>query len=175
MKRFDEIKNQPHDASGLDNPNEWLWQRLSENVPIWYPAKKIDKEEDEKFSDDSFIQEIEDAYYSGGNIYLDFITLKDGTLIVIGDDAISLHLSRDAFDEGQEPIYYTDRPTLYRVFSPDGLEFHPTHAFTSEDKAWEAFENDYKKRFEPQGYYSIANRTRIPIDELKNYCSVKPI
>lgn len=176
MKRFHEI-NHPgiiFDASGLENPADWLWEKSVVGVNIWYPAKKIEKNE-EKFSEDSFIKEVDEGWHSGGNIYLDLITLKDGSVLVISEDAIDLYKNRKSFDDGDAPLFEHERYLFYRVFSPDGLEFHPTHMFTSEEEAWEAFENDYKNRFEPQGYYSTVNHTRIPLDELKNYCSVKPI
>jgi hypothetical protein len=174
MKRFEEIKNQPHDASGLDNPNEYLWQQVSANVTIWYPAERIEKNEN-KFSEDSFIEDIDDGWNSGGHIFLDTITMKDGTVLVISDELMCLYLNQKSFDEGEKPLRSFARPTLYQVISPDGFAFHPTDVFSSVSSAWKAFENDYKKRYEPQGYYSTANRTRIPLDQLKNYCSVKPI
>lgn len=124
---------------------------------------------------DSHLQTVETGWNSGGNIFLDFITLDDGTVLVVSGDAIGLYKNREAFDDGDKPIYFKQRPTLYQVFSPDGFAFHPTDVFLSEKAAIKHFEKVYKKRFEAQGYYSTANRTRIPIEDLENYCSVKPI
>lgn len=126
-------------------------------------------------NEDSLLESVETGWNSGGNIYLDFITLKDGTVLVISYDAIGVYRNRESFDNGDKPINFKQRPTLYQVFSPDGFAFHPTDVFLSEKEAWDAFENEYKKRFERQGYYSTSNRTRIPLDQLKKHCSVKPI
>jgi len=123
----------------------------------------------------SSLESIETGYNSGGNIYLDFITLKDGTLLVVSEDAIGLYLNRDAFDNGENPIQFKQRPTLYQVISPDGFAFHPTDVFTSEAKAWKKFRDDYKKRYEKQGYYSSTQFGRIDLRDLIEYCSVKPI
>lgn len=125
--------------------------------------------------DDSLLESVETGYNSGGNIYLDFITLKDGTVLVVSEDAIGLYRNRESFDEGVKPIYFKQRPTLYQVISPDGFAFHPTDVFLSEKEAIKHFEKVYKKRFEAQGYYSTADRKRIPLEDLENYCSVKPI
>lgn len=109
MKRFDEIKGQCHDASGLDNPNEWMWQQASANVTIWYPVQKIEKN-GEKFSEESFIESIDDGWNSGGHIFLDTITMKDGTVLVISDDVICLYKNQDSFDEGKQCICSMGRP-----------------------------------------------------------------
>ncbi len=174
MKRFDEIKGQCHDASGLDNPNEWMWQQASANVTIWYPVQKIEKNES-KFSEESFIEDVDDGWNSGGHIFLDTITMKDGTVLVISDDLICLYKNQDSFDEGEKPLRSFARPTLYQVISPDGFPFHPTDVFTSEAKAWKKFKEVYRKGYDIQGYYSSVNHGRIDPRDLKDYCSVKPI
>lgn len=38
MKKFNEIKGKVHDASGINNPSEWLW---SETNGIYYPVENI--------------------------------------------------------------------------------------------------------------------------------------
>ena len=37
---------------------------------------------------------------TGGRIILDFLTLQDGTLLVISDDLIALYASQSDFDDG---------------------------------------------------------------------------
>lgn len=62
----------------------------------------------------------------------------------------------------------------YEVLSPDGftIEFNK-RSYPTLKKAEQAFEN-WKKRYEQQGYYS-SNFQRIPLSELKNYCQIKKI
>lgn len=172
--KYEELKEKGlmADLSGICNPNEYEWE-VGKQIPVYYPVKKI--HETPKYSEDSCIDDVEDGWQSGGNIFLDFITLKDGTIVVISEDAISLHLNRESFDEGDKPIFFKERPTLYQVISPDGFAFHPTDVFTSVTKAWEKFRKDYKKRYEYQGYYSSVNHGRIDLRDLADYCSVKPI
>lgn len=62
----------------------------------------------------------------------------------------------------------------WQVLSPDGftIDFH--HAsYPSKKAAIKAFE-DWKKRYEHQGYYS-SNRARIPLKELINHCTFKQL
>lgn len=61
----------------------------------------------------------------------------------------------------------------YDVISPDGFSISFTDTYKSVEKAQEAFEN-WKKRFEAQGYYS-SNRGRIPLDELEEHCTIVEI
>lgn len=42
MKLFTDIKNQPHDSSGIDNPYNYYWQKSS-NLNLFYPQQKINK------------------------------------------------------------------------------------------------------------------------------------
>jgi hypothetical protein len=58
----------------------------------------------------------------------------------------------------------------YDVISPDGFSISFTDTYGSVKKAKEAFE-EWKKRFEAQGYYS-SNRGRIPLDELEEHCTI---
>jgi hypothetical protein len=60
--------------------------------------------------------------------------------------------------------------TRYDVISPDGFSIHFSDTYESIEAAKEAFEN-WKKRFEVQGYYS-SNRGRIPLDELEEHCTL---
>ena len=58
----------------------------------------------------------------------------------------------------------------YDVISPDGFSIHFCDTYNSIEEAEEAFE-EWKKRFEKQGYYS-SNGGRIPLNELENYCKI---
>jgi hypothetical protein len=58
----------------------------------------------------------------------------------------------------------------YDILSPDGFSIHHSDTYSSPEKAWAAFD-EWKKRYEMQGYYS-SNRGRIPLDELKNHCEL---
>jgi hypothetical protein len=61
----------------------------------------------------------------------------------------------------------------YDVISPDGFSISFSDTYGSIKKAKEAFEN-WKKRFEAQGYYS-SNGGRIPLDELEEHCAIVEI
>ena len=61
----------------------------------------------------------------------------------------------------------------YDVISPDGFAISFSDTYESVEKAKEAFEN-WKKRFEAQGYYS-SNSGRIPLSELEEYCTIVEI
>lgn len=58
----------------------------------------------------------------------------------------------------------------YDILSPDGFPIHPVEIYPTPEAAWEAFE-EWKKRFQAQGYYS-SNRGRIALDRLKDYCEL---
>lgn len=62
-----------------------------------------------------------------------------------------------------------------QVLSPDGftLEFDKPY-YPSKKKAIEAF-NNWKKRYENQGYYSSTSYGRISLDELENYITVNKL
>lgn len=57
-----------------------------------------------------------------------------------------------------------------RILSPDGFDIDPyvEDDYTSQEVADKAFD-DWKSRFESQGYYS-SNNGRIPLNELRNHC-----
>jgi hypothetical protein len=57
----------------------------------------------------------------------------------------------------------------YVVLSPDGFTIHHSDTYPTLKEAHRAFE-EWKKRYEFQGYYSSTNYGRILLDELKNYC-----
>ncbi len=60
--------------------------------------------------------------------------------------------------------------TKYIVISPDGFPIHLSDTYATKEDAFKAF-NDWKKRYEGQGYYS-SNNGRIPLSELENYCKI---
>ncbi|HWY35602.1 MAG TPA: hypothetical protein VNX68_13225 [Nitrosopumilaceae archaeon] len=66
------------------------------------------------------------------------------------------------------------RVRKYNVISPDGFAIHFSDTYTSKKKAMEAFET-WKKRYEPQGYYSSSKFGRIPLEELGEYCDIIPL
>jgi len=57
------------------------------------------------------------------------------------------------------------------IISPDGFPIHPEKTYTVQEIPI-AFEN-WKKRYEQQGYYSSTNYGRIPLDDLEDYCELK--
>lgn len=59
----------------------------------------------------------------------------------------------------------------FDVISPDGFSIHFSDTYKSVKEAKKAFEQ-WKKRYEMQGYYSSTNYGRIPLDELKDYCRI---
>jgi hypothetical protein len=60
--------------------------------------------------------------------------------------------------------------TKFDVISPDGIPIHYENTYESKESAMDAF-NDWKKRYEFQGYYS-SNNGRIPLDELHNHIQI---
>ena len=62
-----------------------------------------------------------------------------------------------------------------QVLSPDGITIEfDKWTYPSMKKAKEAF-NNWKKRYEMQGYYSSNNYGRIPLGDLENYCQFKTV
>ena len=61
----------------------------------------------------------------------------------------------------------------YDILSPDGISIHFSDTYKSIEEAKAAFEN-WKKRYEAQGYYS-SNRGRIDLDDLEYYCTLVEI
>lgn len=59
----------------------------------------------------------------------------------------------------------------FDVISPDGFEIDPFDTYPTFAAAIEAF-NEWKKRFEIQGYYSSMNYGKIPLNELQDYCKI---
>ncbi len=62
----------------------------------------------QKTDDNSEIENI-NTEHTGGNIYNDVIELKDGQVLVITSDSISLHMSLDNYYEYETQIDCIDR------------------------------------------------------------------
>lgn len=63
----------------------------------------------------------------------------------------------------------------YQVISPDGFTIDGTvRYYRSRKKAIEAFEN-WRKRYEGQGYYSSNSYGRIPLEDLQDYCQLREV
>ena len=58
----------------------------------------------------------------------------------------------------------------YNILSPDGFTIDRSKTYSTPEKAKKAFE-DWKKRYETQGYYS-SNNGRIPLNELEKHCTL---
>jgi hypothetical protein len=57
------------------------------------------------------------------------------------------------------------------MLSPDGFSIHHSDVYDTPEEALAALD-EWKKRFERQGYYS-SNQGRIGLDEIKDYCRMK--
>lgn len=67
-----------------------------------------------------------------------------------------------------------NRRKIYQVLSPDGLIIENQFGYVSLKSAIKAFEA-WKKKFEPQGFYSSATYGKIPLNELGQFCSLREI
>lgn len=57
-----------------------------------------------------------------------------------------------------------------QILSPDGFTLErDVPYYRSHKAAAKAFE-EWKKRYETQGYYSSVNYGRIPLEDLEDYC-----
>ncbi|RYX83314.1 hypothetical protein EON73_03920 [bacterium] len=59
---------------------------------------------------------------------------------------------------------------LFNYISPDG--FTISHEDFGTEKQADLFYEQWKQRYEGQGYYSSSNYGRIPLDELDHYCGL---
>lgn len=59
---------------------------------------------------------------------------------------------------------------MYHILSPDGFPISPD-PFDTVDEANEAIAQ-WVKRYESQGYYSLSNRDRLPLDEIAQHCTL---
>jgi hypothetical protein len=58
---------------------------------------------------------------------------------------------------------------VYDINSPDGIGMYMDKVYSTPQNAQIGFE-EWKKRFEHQGYYRDNNRNMIPLNELRNHC-----
>lgn len=58
-----------------------------------------------------------------------------------------------------------------QILSPDGFTIHPTDTYPNIEVAKQKFE-DWKKRYEIQGYYSSVQYGRILLVDLEDYCTL---
>ena len=61
----------------------------------------------------------------------------------------------------------------YDVLSPDGFPIDREKIYANKKECIKAF-NEWKKRFEIQGYYS-SNNGRIDLRDLQDYCQIVAI
>lgn len=62
----------------------------------------------------------------------------------------------------------------FDVYSPDGFAIHREETYPSKEVAEQKLQ-EWKKRYETQGYYSSVKYGRIPLDELDDYCEIVQI
>lgn len=58
---------------------------------------------------------------------------------------------------------------VYDINSPDGIGMYMDKVYSTPENAQIGFE-EWKKRFEHQGYYRDNRRNMIPLNELRNHC-----
>ena len=59
----------------------------------------------------------------------------------------------------------------YEILSPDGFTIEFGKSYSSMEEARQSFEQ-WKKRYEGQGYYSSVKYGRIPLSDLEHYCTL---
>ena len=59
----------------------------------------------------------------------------------------------------------------FDVISPDGFSIRFDRTYKTIEEAKHDFD-EWKKAFEPQGYYSSTQYGRIPLNELEHYCKI---
>ena len=69
-----------------------------------------------------------------------------------------------------------DNPKVKKwiILSPDGFPIHPIDNYRSQEGIDRALD-EFVKRFEHQGYYSMSDRTRLPLNEIRSKCKIKEI
>jgi hypothetical protein len=61
------------------------------------------------------------------------------------------------------------KQVVYDINSPDGIGMYMDKVYSTPQNAQIGFE-EWKKRFEHQGYYRDNNRNMIPLNKLRNHC-----
>jgi hypothetical protein len=59
----------------------------------------------------------------------------------------------------------------YVVHSPDGFTIDREETYPTPEVAEQKLD-EWVKRYETQGYYSMSDRTRLPLNEIKDYCRI---
>jgi len=59
----------------------------------------------------------------------------------------------------------------FNILSPDGFPIERDKVYSTPEKAWKALE-EWMERYKQQGYYSMSNRERLPLDEIKENCTL---
>ena len=80
------------------------------------------------------------------------------------------HVLIDETNKTGRPNDFHLTPLRYDILSPEGFSIHAQDTYSSIAQAWAAFE-EWKKRFESQGYYS-SNTGVIALYELKDHCKL---
>ena len=62
----------------------------------------------------------------------------------------------------------------FEVLSPDNFPIDREETYPTPEVAEQKLD-EWVKRYETQGYYSMSDRRRIPLDEIKDYCSIVQI
>jgi hypothetical protein len=62
----------------------------------------------------------------------------------------------------------------FEVYSPDGFPIHREDTYPSREVAEQKLD-EWVKRYETQGYYSMSDRTRLSLDEIKDHCKIVQI
>lgn len=60
---------------------------------------------------------------------------------------------------------------MYDVLSPDGYSISQDETWKTKMKAKDALIK-FIHRYKKQGYYSMADRTRIPLADIYDYCKI---
>jgi hypothetical protein len=61
--------------------------------------------------------------------------------------------------------------TKWQVYSPDGFPIIRDKVFNSFQEANDALQ-EWVKRYKLQGYYSMADRTCLTLEELPSFCKI---
>jgi len=94
------LSKEAHEAKNID-----LKRLQSINSALFEGKIKTDIEPEppiEEISQESFIETVSLAEQTGGNIYNDIITLKNGKLIVISGDGIFIFKDEETYANGEE-------------------------------------------------------------------------
>lgn len=100
-----------------------------------------------------------DAIQKLDELKIEYVDLSIGEM----EEILSKHFKKD----------YRVNKRL-NVISPDGFSIEYDGAYTSIEEAESAF-NQWKQRYNRQGYYSSTTQGRIPLEDLEEYCTLVEI